>query len=315
MRAGFDVSPAQFIEPMLSLAVPTLPEGPEWSYEVKFDGYRTQGIKTGGCVQLRSRNGRNFNSRFAHIARALEALPDETVIDGEVIAYDSEGHPSFEVLQNHLTGKPPLHYFAFDLLVLRGKNVMSESLEHRRELLRRLVMPLLPESIRFSDTLRATAAEVIEAIRKAGLEGVVAKRRDSRYEPGRRSGAWQKMRVNKAAEFVIAGYTPGTHNFDALLVGRRDDRKLLYVAKVRAGFTPVLRESIFKQLRKLEIERCPFHNLPESRRGRWGDGVTAEDMASCRWLKPRLLATIEYLERTSTNHLRHPRFISLSGSS
>jgi bifunctional non-homologous end joining protein LigD len=297
---------------MLSLAVPALPEGPEWLFEVKFDGYRAQGIKSAAKVQLRSRNGANFNTRFSSIAKALEALPDETVIDGEIVAYDAEGHPSFNVLQNHLSERPRLQFFAFDLLVFQGVDVMNNSLEDRRRLLRRQVMPLLPDTIRFSETLEASAAEVVGAIREMGLEGVVAKRRISRYEPGRRTGAWQKMRINKVGEFVIGGYTPGTQGFDALLVGRRQGRKLSYVAKVRAGFTPASRDNVFRHFTGLGTERCSFANLPESHRGRWGEGLTAQEMVLCQWLKPRLLVRIEYLEETGANHLRHARFISLS---
>ncbi len=250
----------------------------------------------------------NFTARFTSIARALEALPNETAIDGEIIAYDAEGRPSFSVLQNRLSDKPQLHFYAFDLLALRGENLIEEPLDKRRELLRRKVMPLLPDSIRYSENLEASAAEVIDAVRRQGLEGVVAKRRDSSYQPGKRSGAWQKVRINRAREFVIGGYTLAPRNFDALLVGYREGRKLLYVAKVRAGFTPALRDSVFKRFRGLETDRCPFKNLPESHKGRWGEGLTAEDMKSCRWLKPRLVAVIEYLEWTAANHLRHSKF-------
>lgn len=103
---------ARFIEPMLSLAVPKLPEGLEWAYEVKFDGYRALGLKTNGRVRLLSRNGRDFTTRFASVARALESLPDETMIDGEIVAYDAAGRPSFNVLQNHLSDRPELHLYA-----------------------------------------------------------------------------------------------------------------------------------------------------------------------------------------------------------
>ena len=302
---------ARIVEPMLSLAVAELPEGPEWTYEVKFDGYRALGLKADGRAQVVSRNGRNFNARFPSIARALEALPDETVIDGEIVAYDADGRPSFSVLQNRLSDKPQLHLYAFDLLVLRGKDLTQEPLEKRRELLLRKVMPLLPDSIRYSETLEASAAEVIDAVRRQGLEGVVAKRRDSKYQPGKRSGAWQKMPINKVREFVIGGYTPAPRNFDALLVGYYEGRKLMYVAKVRGGFTPALRDSVFRRFRGLESDRCPFKNLPESHKGRWGEGVTAEDMKKCRWLKPRLVAVVEYLEWTAANHLRHSKFQKL----
>jgi DNA ligase D-like protein (predicted ligase) len=299
------------IEPMLSLAVAKLPEGPEWMYELKFDGYRALGVKLDGRAQLLSRNGKNFTARFASISRALEALPDETVIDGEIVAYDANGRPSFNVLQNHLSDKPLLHLFAFDLLVLRGKDLKQEPLEKRRELLRRKVMPRLPESIRYSETLDGPAREVVEAVSEQGLEGVVAKRRNSLYEPGKRSGAWQKMRINKVRELVIGGYTPAPRNFDAILVGEYEGQKLMYVAKVCAGFTPALRDSVFKQFRGLESERCPFRNLPESHKGRWGEGLTAEDMKNCCWLKPRLVAVIEYLEWTAANHLRDSKFQKL----
>jgi bifunctional non-homologous end joining protein LigD len=296
---------------MLSVAVPKLPEGPEWAYEVKFDGYRAQAIKTAGRVQLRSRYGANFNERFPSITHALQALPDETVIDGEIVAYDAEGHPSFNVLQNHLSEKPRLQFFAFDLMFHRGSDLMHSPLEDRRRLLQRKVVPLLPDIIRFSETLEASAAEVVEAIREMGLEGVVAKRRESRYEPGRRSGAWQKMRINQVGEFVIGGYTPGGRNFDALLVGRREGRKLVFVGKIRAGFTPALRDAVFARLTGLEAELCPFANLPESHHGRWGEGLTAEEMVLCRWVKPRLRASVAYLEVTAANHLRHAKFVSL----
>lgn len=126
-----------------------------------------------------------------------------------------------------------------------------------------------------------------------------------------RSGAWQTMRINKVREFAIGGYTPAPRNFDALLVGYYKGRKLMYVAKVRAGFTPASRTSVFKRFRGLESSRCPFGNLPESRRGQWGEGLTADDMKKCLWLKPRLVATIEYLEWTAANHLGHSKFQKL----
>ena len=265
---------------MLSLAVAKLPEGPEWAYELKFDGYRALGLKADGRAQVLSRNGRNFTTRFGSLARALEALPDETVIDGEIVAYDADGRPSFSVLQNRMSDKPQLHLYAFDLLILRGKDLTQEPLEKRRELLRRKVMPHLSDSIRYSETLEASATEVIDAVRRQGLEGVVAKRRDSPYQPGKRSGAWQKIRINKVREFVIGGYTPAPRNFDALLIGYRESRKLLYVAKVRAGFTPALRDSVFKRFHGLEVDRCPFRNLPESHKDQWGEGLRPRTRSS-----------------------------------
>jgi bifunctional non-homologous end joining protein LigD len=188
---------------------------------------------------------------------------------------------------------------------------MQEPLERRRELLRTEVMPLLPDSIRYSETLKASLAELIEAVREQGFEGIVAKRRDSLYKPGQRSAVWQKMRVLQRRDFVIGGYTPGGGNFDAILIGDYQGRALLYVAKVHGGFTPAMRAAVFKRFNGLERKTCPFKNLPEARRGQWGEGLTAAEMGKCRWLKPRLVATIDYLERTAANYLRHPMFAGL----
>jgi ATP-dependent DNA ligase len=202
------VSPV-FVEPMLSLAVAKLPEGPEWRYELKFDGYRSLGLKTDGRAQLLSRNGKDFTARFVSIARALEALPDETVIDGEIVAYDADGRPSFNVLQNHLGDRPLLHFYAFDLLALRAKDLTEEPLEERRGLLRRKVIPLLPDSIRYSETLEASAADVVDAVRRQGLEGVVAKRRHCLYEPGKRSGALAEDAHQQSARVFDRRLHPG----------------------------------------------------------------------------------------------------------
>jgi ATP-dependent DNA ligase len=119
------------------------------------------------------------------------------------------------------------------------------------------------------------------------------------------------MRVLQSQDFVIGGYTPGGRNFDGILVGNYKGRKLIYAAKVHGGFTPALRNALFTRFHALETDRCPFKNLPESRRGRWGEGLTVEQMVKCRWLKPELIAKIEYLEWTAAEHLRHPLFAGI----
>ena len=133
-------------------------------------------------------------------------------------------------------------------------------------------MPRLAEPIRFSETMQASAAELIRAVREQGLEGVIAKRQDSSYEAGKRSGAWVKMRVNRGQELVIGGFVPMSDNFDSIVVGYYDSEQLIYVARIRNGFTPASRAVLFKHFRGLELTSCPFHNLPESRKGRWGRG-------------------------------------------
>jgi bifunctional non-homologous end joining protein LigD len=140
---------ATFVEPMLLLRTDKLPEGPDWLCELKLDGYRSLAIKTGGKVELRSRNDNDFNGRYPVIVKALATMPDETVIDGEVVALDAEGRPSFNTLQNYSAGAP-LHFFIFDVLILKGKDVMGEPLVKRRELIEKHVLPELADPIRYS---------------------------------------------------------------------------------------------------------------------------------------------------------------------
>jgi bifunctional non-homologous end joining protein LigD len=138
-----------------------------------------------------------------------------------------------------------------------------------------------------------------------------AKRRDSAYKSGQRSAVWQKMRVLQRRDFAIGGYTPAGRNFDSILIGDYVGRALQFVAKVHGGFTPAGRTALFRDFHGLETKTCPFKNLPEARRGQWGEGLTAAEMKKCRWLKPQLIATIDYLERTVANHLRHAMFVGL----
>jgi DNA ligase D-like protein (predicted ligase) len=310
-KPSTDHTSAHFIEPMLCLAVSELPDGSQWEYELKLDGYRAIGLKARGRTLLLSRNGKDYTRRFQLLARALEALLDETVIDGEVVALDETGRPSFNLLQNYATSEYTLVFYAFDVPILAGKNLMREPLKVRRELLRNEVTRTLSEPIRFSETLEASPRDLIHAVREQGLEGIVAKRLDSPYEPGRRSGAWVKMRVNKGQELVTGGYIPAGETFDAILVGYYEGNELMYAAKVRNGFVPATRQRLFERFAPLEHGSCPFRNLPETKKGRWGEGLTAEDMSKCRWLQPRLVAAIEFLEWTSENHLPHSKFIAM----
>jgi DNA ligase D-like protein (predicted ligase) len=301
---------AGFIAPMLLVRSDTLPEGPNWAYELKLDGYRALAIKSAGKVRLRSRNDKDFSTRYPGLVEALGSMPDETVLDGEVVALDEEGRPSFNALQNRGPGEP-LHYFIFDLLVLRGRDVMAEPLLKRRALIEKHVLPTLADPIRYSPILEASLANLIRSVKEQGLEGLVAKRRDSKYEPGERSGAWVKMRVNRSEEFVIGGYTLGGRHFDALIFGYWDGARLVYAARTRSGFTPAVREQLHQQFRGLETPECPFANLPEVRAARWGEGLTAAKMKTCRWLKPVLVGQFEFLEWTPDGHLRHSRFVGL----
>jgi len=302
---------AAFIPPMLLLRTETLREGSLWRYEIKLDGYRAIAYKSHGKLFLRSRNDKDFADRYPKILQGMTQLPDETVIDGEVVALDQSGRPSFNALQNSASADLELVYYAFDVMILEGKVVAAEPFDVRRALLEKNVLPTLREPVRYSATLDASLSDLIRSVKAAGLEGLVAKKGDSRYEPGLRSGAWQKMRINQGQEFVIGGYTVGGTTFDALVFGYYEGKHLVYAARTRNGFTTSSRAAILKKLRPLESTICPFSNLPETKKGRWGQGLTAEKMKDCRWVKPVLVGQFEFLEWTGENHLRHSRFVAL----
>lgn len=302
---------AAFIPPMLLLRTDALPNDPQWEYQLKLDGYRAVAFKHAGRLSLRSRNDNDFSLRYPGVVEGLAGLPDETVIDGELIAFDESGRPSFNALQTHGSPSTPVIFYVFDLMMLSGRDVMRQPLEARRALLERKVLPKLDEPVRYAPALNASLADLIHSVKTQGFEGLVAKRRDSLYEPGLRSGAWQKMRVNRGQEFVIGGYTIGTNPFDALIFGYYDGDRLIYAARTRSGFTPALRVQLFERFKHLETAVCPFANLPEAKSGRWGAGLTKAKMADCRWLEPKLVGQFEFLEWTGEHHLRHSRFVVL----
>src|SRR5216683_908837 len=179
---------AEFIEPMECALVSKLPEGPQWTYEVKLDGYRAIGVKTSRQAILYSRNHKNFNNRFPQIADALVDLPADTVIDGEVVALDESRRPDFHGLQHFTAEASRIRYFVFDLLVLNGRDVTNLPLSERRKLLAGI--KIRSSWIRMSEQFNISAADMVLAVRQQGLEGVIARRKDSLYEPGKRTGSW-----------------------------------------------------------------------------------------------------------------------------
>jgi len=298
-----------FIEPMLLQSETTLPEG--WSYELKLDGYRALAGRVGGAVCLRSRNDNDFTGTYSTITAALKSLPDDTVVDGEVVALDETGKPSFNLLQHAKSSQVRIVYYVFDLLILGGKDVMGLPLAERRKLLETKVLPQLGEPVRYSGALDAPINELIATVKQYGFEGLVAKNPKSTYEPGKRSGSWKKLRINRGQEFVIGGYTIGGNGFDALIFGYYDETGLRFAAKTRNGFTPASRSSLIKKMTPLVTTECPFLGLPEKRAGRWGQGITAEKMKDCVWLRPVLVGQFEFVEWTPDAHLRHSTFVGL----
>jgi DNA ligase D-like protein (predicted ligase) len=296
---------------MLLTAVGSLPSGANWQYELKLDGYRAIAFKSRGKVYLRSRNDNDFAAKYKAIAKALEALPDETVVDGEVVALDESGRPSFNRLQNWGKSDQSVFLYVFDLLMLKGRDIRLGELGARRQLLIEKVLPQLGEPIRLSPALDGELPDLIEAVKEQKLEGLIAKRKNSVYKSGERSDMWLKMRINSGQEFVIGGYTIGGTTFDAIIFGYYEEGSLIYAARTRNGFTPAIRQSVAEKFRGLETDKCPFANLPEKYAGRWGQGLTAAKMKGCIWLTPNLVGQFEFVEWTPDKHLRHAKFVGL----
>jgi bifunctional non-homologous end joining protein LigD len=186
--------------------------------------------------------------------------------------------------------------------------VLTVPLYFRREVLHRIFEDSKAAPIGLSESIEAAPTDLMRVAKEFGFEGIVAKRKDSLYESGKRTGAWVKYKVNQGQEFVIGGYTPG-NPFDALIIGYYDGERLLYAAKVRNGFVPQVRGEVASRFNGLEIDTCPFANLPEKKRTQWA--LTKEEMKNCVWLKPELVARVEFAEWTPDNQLRHSKFVGL----
>lgn len=295
---------------MLALIATEMPVGPEWSYEVKWDGYRALLHKRGSSISLVSRRDADLTTTYPAIVEAARTLRSrEVVLDGEIVALDDNGQPSFQALQHRsVAGAFAIAYYAFDVIEIDRESLVALPLRERRERLRAVVDGT---AILLSEPLPGSPTEIARTVRQFGLEGVVAKRIDSRYEAGQRSGAWVKVKFQQRQEFVIGGFRPDGGSVDALVVGYYEGRKLLAAGKVRAGLTPRLRTELFSALGALLAPACPFANLPSARTGRWGEGITAEDMATFTWVKPKLVAEIAFTEWTAGGSLRHAAFVGL----
>jgi DNA ligase D-like protein (predicted ligase) len=300
---------ASFIETMDCLPVSKLPDGPEWTYEIKLDGYRLEVVRTGRMTTLYSRRENVLNQRFPYIAAALQDLPSETVIDGELVALGPDGRPDFHLLQNFRSAESRIVYYAFDILIHEGRRLTELHLVERRAILSSVVEP--GEHVALSQVSDRPAAEMLQFVKSHGLEGAVAKRLDSVYQPGQRTGVWSKYRVDLRQEFVVGGYVPSNLGVDSLVVGFYRSKDLIYAARVRAGLVPATRREVFGRLKNLKTPVCPFPNLPEPAAGRWGQGLTAEKMKECVWVRPEVVAEIQFLEWTGADHLRHTKFVGL----
>lgn len=296
------------LDPMLATLTNAIPPGTDWLYEVKWDGYRALCFLASGKVLMSSRRGNNLNKQFAPIAEALQQCvkAETAIIDGEVVALDENGKPSFQHLQN-FTGfgtkpalkgvaRPPLNFFAFDLLYLNGYDLRKAALIDRRQLLASILLP--NESVRYSDHFAGKGEELLQAVRAQGLEGIIAKQAQSRYE-SRRSNAWLKLKVTTQQDFIICGFIEGERDyFGALVLGYHKDGQLVYAGNVGSGFTQQSLKALFEKIKPLITKRPVLSGVPK-------------DVGEVTWAKPELVCTVKFTSWTDDNRLRAPVFLGL----
>src|SRR3984893_8086617 len=307
-----------FVAPMQALLVDSVRPG-DWIYEIKFDGYRAVALRSGNETRILSRNDKDLGRKFPEVKDAVAALAvQDAVIDGEIVALDDKGRSSFQLLQGFDMGlvRPPIVFYAFDLLRLNGKDLQGLPIEERKAKLEDL-LEKPPGVIRYSVSFTKKIEELLSRVRGLGLEGLIGKRTNSRYEAGKRTGAWVKIKLHKEQEFVIGGHTEpegSRKHFGALLVGFYEGKNMKFAGRVGTGFSEKLLRSLFDDLQKIRVESCPFSNLPAPGRSRWDQGLTAAEMRRCRWVKPAMVCQVRYTEWTRDDRLRHPVFRGLSKS-
>ncbi len=297
------ISLPEFIPPQLAQLVTKPPLGEDWIHEIKFDGYRIQAHIHNGKVKLYTRKGLDWTTKYSILAKALEKLKVESaVLDGEVVWQDDKGRSDFQLLQNAMKAEKTnsLLYWVFDLMYLNGDDLTSLPLISRKDRLAKILKGAKGDHIRFSEHFRGAGDKMIKASCQMHLEGIVSKRVDAPYVPGRHDD-WVKAKCVKRQEFVIGGFSDpegSRTSFGSLLLGAYESGKLKYVGKCGTGFNRISLRDVGAKLRKLEAKKSPFElNAPKGR--------------GLHWVKPNLVCEVSYAEMTQGGHLRVPVFKGL----
>jgi bifunctional non-homologous end joining protein LigD len=300
LRRGDDTRLPAFTPPQLATLVDTVPTGSTWLHEAKYDGYRVLLALGGGKAKLFTRSGLDWTDKFAGIAEAAQGLDvGSALIDGEVVALDQAGKPSFSALQDALSrGSRDLTLFAFDLLSLDGEDLKRLPNLERKELLRTIIPAEGP--ILFAEHVIGEGEKLFQAMCREGFEGIVSKRADAPYL-GKRTQSWLKIKCIQRQEFVIVGWTPSDargRGFRSLLLGLNEEGKLRYAGKVGTGFNAALIDDLSARFEKLKTDK-PTVEAPRAA------------VRGARWIKPELVAEIAFTEFTADNVVRHGSFIGL----
>ncbi|MFD2966568.1 DNA ligase D [Sphingobacterium bambusae] len=294
---------ATLLDPMLAVLSKAVPDDGDWIYEQKFDGFRALAEISNSKVSLVSRNGINFNEQFPSIQEGLQGLDRTLILDGEIVAEDAKGKANFQLLQQGepLPARYKLVYYVFDLLMLDDNDLRDFPLLERRDLLRRLFAKISAPQIKLVPELKGDA---LQKAKKHNWEGVMAKEAGSRYHSGKRSDAWRKLKIQQSQEAIIVGFTAPNGSrigFGALVLAVWGaDKTLQYIGNVGTGFTDELLQDLHAKLQRLLVKKKPF---PAT--------VKVANEKKVTWVKPKLIAEIDYAEWTGDGHLRHPVFKAL----
>ncbi|MEO6843546.1 MAG: DNA ligase D [Ginsengibacter sp.] len=272
----------------------------DWLFEIKWDGYRAVSEIRKKVVLLYSRNGLNFQEKYPIVTEQLKKINAEAVLDGEIVVLDDEGKPDFQLLQ-HYSENPdrPIQYYVFDLLELNGHDTTGLKLTERKELLEKLI----PENevIKYSDHIVEKGKSFFEVSKEKDLEGIMAKKMDSKYYAGKRTSDWLKIKNHKTAEAIIAGFTEpsGARKFfGALILASKEGKKLEYIGHTGTGFNQESLKEMFDLLQPLVQKDSPFDEKIKTN-------------APVTWVKPKLICEIKYAEVTADGKFRHPVFLHL----
>ncbi len=272
----------------------------DWLFEIKWDGYRAISEIKDGNVLLYSRNGNSFINNYPLVVKELKKIKHDAVIDGEIVILNEEGKSDFQKLQHYEDNTQyPICYYVFDLLSLNGNNTSELTLIERKELLKKLLQK--NTVIKYSEHIIAKGKSFFEAAMKNDLEGIMAKKAQSLYHPGARTGDWLKIKYHKSQEVIIAGFTQPTGSrkyFGALVLALPEGNKLKYVGHTGSGFTDNDLKEMYQVLKPLVQKKSPFNEVVKTN-------------APVTWIKPMLVAEIKFAEWTTDNKMRHPIFLRL----
>ncbi|MEO6904823.1 MAG: DNA ligase D [Ginsengibacter sp.] len=289
-----------FVKPMLARQAEKAFDDKDWLFEIKWDGYRAIANKSKKEILLYSRNGLNFQQTYPIVVDQLKKIKAQAIVDGEIVVLNDEGKPDFQFLQHYSENQNrPIQYHIFDLLELSGKDTTGLSLIERKELLQKII----PENpvIKYSDHILEKGKSFFQVSEEQNLEGIMAKKIDSKYFPGKRTSDWLKIKNHKTAEAIIAGYTPpeGSRKyFGSLILAFKKGNKFIYAGNAGTGFNQQSLKELYDLLQPIVQKKSPF-------------AEKIKNNSSATWVKPQIVCEVKYSEVTADGKFRHPVFLHL----